>query len=92
MPFFNLVQICTGFSRSVRYRVYPVNHTLKMTRGPIITARQKIMAPAASYLVYINYLLTPLSKQMSGIQVDGIVTLLLFPKNQSTFLIKGSYY
>jgi len=51
MPFFNLVQICTGFSRSVRYRVYPVNHTLKMTRGPIIMTRRKIMAPAASYLV-----------------------------------------
>ena len=51
MPFFNLVQICTGFSRSVRYRVYPVNHTLKMTRGPIIMTHRKIMAPAASYLV-----------------------------------------
>ena len=45
-------KICTGFSRSVWYRVYPVNHMLKMTRGPIITTCQKIMAPAASYLVF----------------------------------------
>jgi len=45
-------KICTRFSRSVWYSVYPVNqHTLKMTRGPIITTCQKIMAPAASYLV-----------------------------------------
>ena len=59
MPFFNLVQICTGFSRSVRYRVYPVNHTLKMTRGPIIMTRRKIMAPAASYLVSMQEVLSP---------------------------------
>jgi len=34
----------------IGFTVYPVNHTLKMTRGPIIMTCQKIMAPAESYL------------------------------------------
>jgi len=59
-------KICTGFSRSVRYSVYPVNHTLKMTRGPIITTRQKIMAPAASYLVPSILILTFSVSHMNG--------------------------